>query len=259
MNIEIVEALDKLNSWVRSKSYRHGAYSGARRMVYFMKKEVLWHGFDLKMEHRGIVVAVRCRDCGGSGRYVDSYGCRYDHCWACNSSGTACLQFIETKIEDQITWHTPREQFPWHWEGDYQIEVGYAPNQNGNDLEPWEAAQYLNRTEPCFRRPHDYTTSWSCTAFNDFNYCLWVGRTEETCEFCGRVDQGFGMGYCCTRNRIGWAAHACRECDKKLSNRHGKPSIFEQFAFPYTLTAHPEIQRWMERHYSTNKGASHES
>lgn len=242
MTIEAIEALDRLNSWVRSKSFR----SGARRMIYHMKSDVLWCS-NLPMEHRGIIVAVKCRDCGGTGRYRDWGGNLLDHCRACNSTGTAKLRFIETKIAERIVWHTPAEKYPRGWEGGFEIEMSYAPNQIGNDLEISEAARLLNLAEPCFPRPHDCCTEYG--EFNDFNYSLYVGRTDpEICSLCGTMNDR-QYGYSVTRNHIEWSDFACVKCEKDFEKKNGGiVSIFKAFALPQHLVSHPEIQRWMDRH-----------
>lgn len=236
----LVAAVDRLNCWARSHSGR--AASG---MIYYMKTEILRRS-DLPMEHRGIVVAVKCRDCGGSGKYSNGRE-SFDHCRACYNSGRAQLQFVETMIEPNIRWHTPRFKFPKVYDEGFTLTFDWCPNQPGMELEPWVAARLLNLAEPCFARPGPRWTSYG-EEYDIFKYSLNVGKVAEACEFCGCKEKW--RHYHLQRRGIEWGTSACGSCAEKYAKGKdfGQRSIFDAFAFPISLTAHPEIQRWMDRH-----------
>lgn len=107
--IEIPEpiwAMDRLNSWLRSGSARRAAYGSLHRAIYFLKREAIeWADANLECLHSTVKVKTKCRACGGTGRYVDSYH-EWPHCRACNSRGTLALAFVQTIIRRGPVWHT---------------------------------------------------------------------------------------------------------------------------------------------------------
>src|ERR1700758_5624372 len=111
--IQAMHAIDRLNSWVRSKSYSEGSTGGPRRAVYHMKRQaiVAAHRLSIPQNHMLIESVTQCRDCSGSGRYLPWWGGPLDHCYRCNSTGQARLRFIVSEY-DGIRWHTPEHEFP---------------------------------------------------------------------------------------------------------------------------------------------------
>lgn len=77
-----LRAVNYLNSWVRSDSYRHAVLSRqSRHAVYHLKRYAIEAAQNAGMAtHRRVGMVATCRDCGGSGRYYDSYGYEHDHC-----------------------------------------------------------------------------------------------------------------------------------------------------------------------------------
>jgi hypothetical protein len=247
-------AMSRLNSWVRSPSFRSGFYGEPRRAIYFLKRQAIeWADANLRCMHSVVKTKTTCRDCGGDGKYIDSYGYQWDHCRACNNRGTLSLIFVQSIIsnvasrENSLVWHTPYLKFyirhkpgP-HWELARWTE--WRVNEPGKDLTPAEAARDLNICESFWpdRRGAWESSEWG--TFYHFDYRLYVGKTERKCSFCGGEPQLGSFGV--TRGTIQWSDHACKPCETRLKVNG---SIFEQFPVPEHLTSDSEIQLWMRRH-----------
>lgn len=259
-------ALDTLNSWARSDSYRRMYYYGPRNAVYWMKNSALRLAFRLGMaEWRPIRVEVECRQCHGTGDYDDSMGYHWHHCRACDSTGRVSLRFLETTIGGRFRWHTPSMRVPWevsdrisppnpdnlprlrYWWEDAQPVDDWTPNQPGKDLTIEEHAELLCIAETTFiDRPR---TSYRVRGWDDdarvdapFNYRLYVGELPRVCFRCGSQDVPVG-GCRTSRCTISWNVHACKACEADLGS-----AIWDAFPYPDALLAPPSIQRWREMH-----------
>lgn len=258
-----LEALDRLNSYVRSPAYRAHYFlaNGPRRAVYEMKRTALevTHAAGIAT-HRRIVVKVRCRDCGGTGRYVDRDGQEYDHCYACDNGGSAILRFIESTLAERFVWHTPfgsepqaiRTLFPSRmdlcmeeWEASWEPASDWDPNRPGQDLTPVEAAEALLLAEDAFPPAVRKRARYDSRVDEEENYYrtwrLFVGNTETLCNFCKATEGlvGFSPGV----GRIRWHAYVCRDCSKA----HGV-EMFTQTPCPPDFLDSEPIRRWIERH-----------
>jgi hypothetical protein len=246
---ESMLAMSRLNSWVRSPSFR--SFGGPRNAIYFLKRQALdWADSHFRCLHSTVITLTTCRGCAGTGKYTDSYGHTFDHCRACSNRGTLSLLFVQTLIEDKMVWHTPWMKFyirgksaspPYNlarWTDDWKV------NEPGKDLTPAEAARDLNTVE-CFWP--DRQGAWTSNDFGmffHFDYRLHVGATERKCTFCGstEVQGSFGV----TRETVQWSDHCCRSCESIVRGTHG--NVFDAFPLPWHLLRDPQIELWMARH-----------
>ena len=251
-----IAAVDRLNSWVRSKSYGH---SSAKKMVYHMKDQAISAALKAGMARaRGIKVVVTCRDCGGSGRYIDGYGDRKPHCRQCDSNGKHWLRFIETSFTPfelvlgfTITprWHTPWMNClyrPCQYE-ECTIVEDWQPNTPGADMAIDDVCRCLITAERVFpdKPPPDYNEY----AADPMNYALYLGRTDETrCSLCGgHAEQ---CGYVVSRRRLVWTDNACGLC-RSLWNKDAE--IFEKFPWPMSLLQGEHVREWLRLHSVIDK------
>jgi hypothetical protein len=220
--------MDRLNSWVRSKSFRGHLSSGTlRRRIYEMKSEALrLADREFRCVHRSFETLTTCRSCGGSGQYLDWNGHTWPHCRACMSKGVVRLDFVETRIFpdparkplvclmgnlpkhllDQfrgwrseplsdtpvLTWISPRFSFPFPQSkisGETTLP-NWTVNLPGEDLTPNEVARDLLLCESVFPKGFAYREcrSW-CECTG--HYKLYVGKETERCAHC---DIPFDLG-----------------------------------------------------------------
>ncbi len=248
-----IRAIALLNSWVRSPSYRD---STAKNFVYNLKNQAVKRVHDDGLsETRTIKVKTTCRQCGGSGEYVDSYGIKWPHCRACYSSGVVALLFVETTIKvkhgplDCIRWHTPYLKHPLAT-GDMGLnaveDTQWQPNQLGESLPINEVCKCLMVAEAEFKdrpplRYEDYGT------FDPCNYQLDFGdRPNFSCGICGRTTASTGCNYAVGSKRIIWHDRACQTCDVFYSHIGG--SIFERFSYPMDLFKDDNVLKWIRTH-----------
>lgn len=240
---KVIAAMSRLNSWVRSESFRHGI-SGPRAAIYAYKSEIIRHAVDggCRVEVRRIVSAVKCRDCGGSGRYVDQYERVHPSCRACRGSGTAKLEFAETKFTDGPCWHTPLSHWPSCGVNAYEMTAevdSFTPNQVGQDLKIAAAADDLLTVERfldeagTLHRLRRYRPS-------DMDYRLHLGKSPRRCAFCGSRAflPKYGTYSITSFKHVAWQAHAHDSCFK-----------VNGWAFPFNppgVIADPRIQAWMK-------------
>lgn len=251
-----IDALDHLNSFVRSNAHRDYALSSPRRYIYLAKSWAVKAIYELKLPQSftHVQVTLQCRDCAGTGRYVDDYGYKHDHCWKCSSTGWVTLKFIETFVDISrkvVRWHTPIEHYPIYEDTDeerYPYRVTHwQPNQPGKDLAPWEVAQYLNVVHGYFdfRFQQRHNIRLSIRDGEAYNYKLYVGSTDpRACSLCKAPARPIRI--CMSRHNIAWHDYTCTECDTKM--RQEKRSSNDVLALPAFLITHPEIQRWIQFH-----------
>lgn len=245
---QVINAIDKLNSYVRSTSYKSHHISGPLGAVYEMKRWAMIAAKEqgLDWQHRFIYSAVICRNCEGTGNYNNSYSdddLFYEECRTCSGTGTAHLYFIETTIDigRSVKWHTPRHKFPFYATGidastgDYIKEKNWTPNYPGHELTSIEVAQYLNIAEEYFEEKikedlkYDHFT---------FKYCLYIGETEkEICSLCGAA--ALPGAQVVTRFKLYWRDHCCKQC-------HQHFDVFQRFSLPQYLI-NEDIKKWMDR------------
>lgn len=255
----VIHALDGLNSWVRSPGYRndYSFSSGPLHAVYFYKGLAIKRAYDLLPKGtRRVKSAVKCRGCGGTGRYVDSCGYEFDHCYDCHNTGRVTLYFIETEFGCGVRWHTPREKFPyglfpsdWRYDDEAFEETNWTPNQPGKDLTLEEVCRRLNIVETYFTerpKPHHWTADWGSGTRDDAKYMLHVGETDSRkCAFCDRTPKPHR--WCARRGRFGWHDHCCEECEQRSKAEFR--SAFDAFPFPEYLLDGEEMRKWMRRNF----------
>lgn len=160
-------ALDRLNSWVRTREpFCLAPRDCLKPVIYWTKTNAIldvskrWH-----IGLRRVMVKKPCRKCDGTGIWApmqwggweedtyEEYRANYGKpCWTCQARGTVHLKFIETTI-GPLRWHTPAEKwysssldvylpFKTYWEqhdrGDSWFEEetnGWEPNQPGRPLQ----------------------------------------------------------------------------------------------------------------------------
>lgn len=162
-----VLALDRLNSWLRSKRPLWcSVQSSLKPVIYWTKTQAIldlskhWH-----IGMRRVMVKKPCRRCDGTGYWIswfdegpsrflpeemsyDEYRANYgERCRGCKGTGTATLKFIETTI-GPVRWHTPADKwymssldvyvpFPSYYpdgEEHYELANGWEPEQPGRPL-----------------------------------------------------------------------------------------------------------------------------
>lgn len=246
----VIAALDRLNSWVRS---REGQTFKPRRAVYWWKRRALEQAdaAGLIDDVRFVSTLVSCRTCGGTGVYDDGWsepGWEED-CRRCGGFGSFRLYFVETRL-DGVRWHTPHGNWPLYRRypsprvEDFEEIEGWHPNAEGRALEPWEVAGALNLVEPAFLPeplPKYFTGE---SAYGHFSFPLYLGETDaRRCAFCHAAADGSRSVV--VRSRAEWLDHACRRCEERFDRLGG--GLFARFPFPVYLAGHPEIRAWLER------------
>lgn len=281
--LDVLTAIDRLNSWVRSESYRHGLWhSTLTRRIYEMKSAAIERAHrELVCTHRLIETLATCRDCGGDGRYVDTGGQEFDHCHACSNTGRVRLQFVETRIYDRnrhpdpaiaaremVTgavgfpilhaWHTPRMRF-YNRSFDLPQEIGtdvtWSVNQPGRDLTVDEAARDLLLCEPVFppRYRHDqYCDDWECRCTD--RYVLYLGEVTNCCAHCGADLSGFaadartdagGMQVNRLGKKIGRVDFTVAACAACYEARRWHAITLFDVALPPQLVAPQHVAEWV--------------
>ena len=256
---ESIWAMDRLNSWLRSPSARRGLYGSPYRAIYFLKREAIqWADANLACFHSAVKVKAKCRDCSGTGRYVDSYGYEWPHCRACDNRGSLSLEFVQTIIRGGPVWHTPWLKFCVHRGRPHTshfvnvprdlirwVDDEWSVHQLGRDLTPEEVARDLNTIEGFWtNRPRPYYTDYG-GPFDDFKYKLYVGTTDPSvCSLCGdRANENYTYGV--SRGCIQWSDHACKTCGNLHRN---SVKIFELFSTPKILLRSEHVHQFIERH-----------
>lgn len=250
----LLPRLDAMNSFVRSEAHRrHWYVCGLARVVYHYKREALRELKQLQLAtHRLVSVRTKCRDCGGSGCYTDSYGHTHDHCWLCGNKGRVTLRFVESTLYGGIVWHTP-ERDAWHFHGstcgtDPTPVENWTVHQVGKDLTPSQVATHMNAIEAAFTtRPR---AAYQCYGGPDCSphetYRLWIGEpSRDVCLICGNRDGAPHCGHGVSTGRLCWTAPACKKCRDEAEGAE----IFDilSLLLPAEFKT-PEILEWAARH-----------
>lgn len=249
--IAVLPQLDAMNSFVRSDAHRESWTNGLTKVVYHYKREALRELTSMQAaSHRLISIIVKCRDCGGSGRYTDGNGYTHDHCWDCANKGRVKLRFIESTLPGPITWHSP-ERDSWSFtrlstaEMTEHAVADWTVHQKGNDLTPAQVAANMNAIEAVFtNRPRDAYNYQERSLHH--TYTIYVGCSEsDVCLICGGPSDRKYRGHLVRTGRLHWHGTACKKCDEQA---HGA-EIFETLSrlMPAEFLT-PEVRAWAERH-----------
>jgi hypothetical protein len=264
--VAVLEAIDRLNSWVRSESAR-GWWSSPRYAVYDWKNWFIDLAIRVgRAKLSAIHLMLNCRACGGDGIFVYDDGEKAP-CRKCGKSGHVNLEFLVSEIEGFV-WHTPRNR-TWKfglldgvWAG-AKLSMDWEPNAKGRDLELWQVAECLNVCEEAVARgelckPGSHSSGgygWDDEyEVSHGNYKIHVSNSteREVCELCGhravpKGDRGGtdGMWHGIITNYVSWSAWACDECQVNYKGSE----IFTALKLhpPLEQLAHPEIQAWLRR------------
>lgn len=256
--------VDRLNSWVRSESYRRILLGGPKKTIYWLKRKALIAAHEAGLcEHRKIRVEIACRTCGGTGVWQsydpDGYS---ERCNKCNGRGEVKLYFLETRIHGRTCWHTPQHQVPhalyrglpsWldcsletSYDDLWELETDWRPNQSGGDMEPHEVAKAFCEAEAVFSLPEVRRGyGYSVDEVKDIrHYRLFVGRTD-LCHVCLEpAPQSINIGM--RWQGVQWTERCCDDCWERRQKRGIR--VDEPRTPPAALIAHPDIQRWIELH-----------
>lgn len=241
---EKLESLDALNSWVRSKSF-YGPLNTPRKRIYEAKRMALNDATRLLgAKHYRIEVPTKCRDCGGTGKYEDSWGRKFDHCYRCCSAGQVRLEFIESHLTENICWHTPRERAYELWNA-ADSELSWAssdwggPNQAGRDLTPDEAAKHLLVIDQAWpvRYPNSHGHCFEHCDCTD-RYSLYLGRWNHYCAHCKGLEPKYGFHK--RVGRVEFMLEACKECYEKRPGLE----LFDA-PMPWEMIQPPNIMAWV--------------
>lgn len=241
-----IQAMDRLNSWVRSKSFRHGL-SGMtlQRHIYRAKGDAIRSAHSqYEISHRPFTFLAKCRSCNGTGVFTHEYcyGSEADTspCRTCSRSGVVRLDFVETRIwlEAPICWHSPRHSFPL---SPYVLGVEtnpgeWTPNQPGREMTPDEAARDLLLIDEQWP-----VSRW--VSFHDRFYELYIGESVETCAHCG-VGILPGDHRCGShRSNVGFTFAACDRCRKAMTTE----ALFNVQVPQQLIDTQPNVQAWMRQ------------
>ena len=252
----IIAAVDLLNSYVRAPDARLGTH--LREAIYRYKNAAIATAVNAdQAECRRIVTTVKCRDCGGSGRYVDSWGHEHDHCRACRSSGKAELQFIVTRfLPDGPAWHTPLIRWPLckvrSTELPFEVD-SYQPNPPGRPAAIEQVAAALVDVERWFCYSGDVvhnaweTGTWYDDRFGVRAYRYWVdyaldlGRmSAQACCWCETPLKENACGYAIHTGCLEWTDYLCDACHAKHGWHAPVPKMIDLCA--------PALWQWLVEH-----------
>jgi hypothetical protein len=255
---DLVRALGRLNGHAR-------AYGNGKRAIYAYKMLAAAVALTLDGAKAELVQWTgQCGHCGGTGRYVDSYGEKWPHCRQCASTGTVTLKFVETVLFDGQVWH-----HPWKydsgielaeiagivkWDGHsagwiprepvfWNVGGGWAPQQPGERLVPDEAADLLNTVEAWVLAsvlPQGDKLHWIRErALREMRgYVLDLGRVGLRCWYCESPEIHVGLGR--PGPPFAWSAAVCRE-HSNLS-----PAEWPNVLPEWMMT--PPLVEWKRRH-----------
>ena len=255
--ISALEAVDRLNSWVRSPSFFRGlAAEGLRRRIYAIKGQAIQraHGV-LACTYHPLTTLATCRDCAGTGKYTDSYGTTYPHCRACGNSGVVRLHFVDTLIafyplyKDlnpawHVHWHSPRDRWPLRSDllGTEITDVDWKVNQPGKDLTVNEAARDLLLCDETFPGRHCFGGRCSCAAC----YRLHIGRVEDRCAHCGATVTQEQANHGRLGARSGRAEFTCVACPACYQAKGNSAALFA-VGLPPELLEPEHVRAWVEK------------
>lgn len=250
---QMIAALDRLNSWVRSDAYRDWEDRGPKKAIYNCKRRAQTYlSSHYNVQSRYLQLMVKCRRCV-DGIFIDWNGQERGHCWRCSGSGLKRLIFIEQQF-DRYCWHTPVDELttiPSHVL--IEIETEWTPNQPGRAFSREQAVVDLNTIETYW---HNAISSEVLAHYHyppaEFFYFLFLGKTPLRCSLCGATDNLKTESYRVRRNLLRWTDHACHHCHDHYADRLARAvdyesSIFECFPVPEDLLT-PADRDWLTRH-----------
>jgi hypothetical protein len=240
---EVINAMSRLNSFVRSESFGYHYSSQMRYIIYGHKDHLINAAISAGMaSQRLIAVKSKCRTCHGTGMYDHwRYNGGDEGCWTCRGTGKVMLYFSETTLPGGIVFHTPIHSVPT---GELvTIESGWKPNQRGKDLTPAELAEALNIIEAWRYVGDEFPRQFEMSGYTDsyapFYYRLHVGRVEG-CLWCGVPAPRIAHQY---TKLLEWEYGICDACRV----RYAFTTHLWQQEPPGILIAHAPIREWLRR------------
>lgn len=177
-----LHAIDRLNSWRRSKPSGHfisGSRTILKPIIYWVKKHAILHAARQipGVKFQRLKVKVKCQHCHKGDYYPDWFDEEHHKplvCNRCDGQGNATLRFIGTTIGD-IKWHTPLHEFesssldhyipfPVRYPGTFEIladdlwtaDAGWAPHKPGRDLSLSDVERDLHLMRRAFTKDTDF-------------------------------------------------------------------------------------------------------
>jgi hypothetical protein len=153
-----VEAMDRLNSYVRSTDCRAKYYTSLHDVIYTAKGYVIRAAHDQGLaSHRRVHAFGKCRRCGGSGVYRRYPSSGEADCRFCDD-GHVRLDFVETTISidsRRFVWHSPIGRFVARLSlavvGPLStFSTDWQPNQPGKEIPLSDLARDLNLIEQAY-------------------------------------------------------------------------------------------------------------
>jgi hypothetical protein len=242
INQEVVNAMSRLNSFVRSETFRYHHSSQMRGIIYGHKDYLIAAALKAGMaSQRLIAVKSKCRRCDGSGIYGSwRYDSDDEGCWTCGGTGKVTLYFRETTLPGGIIFHSPIFSVP---SGELAtFETGWKPNQTGKDLTPAELADALNVVES-WRYGDEFPRQFEMSGYSEYSapfyYRLYIGGMTG-CLWCGAPCAQTAHQY---TKLVEWGYGVCDTCRIKYAFlKH----LWQQEP-PSVLIAHAPIREWLRR------------
>lgn len=267
--LTIMPAIARLNCWARLAFADQLDMHEMPQRIYGWKRSAIAAAMKLGMATQRIVAVPRsCKTCKGTGEYRwenwnDEYDVRFEDCRRCAASGQVVLRFVESRIADRWTFHTPRPK----WDlgvftpEDFEAATGdtdWTPEQPGAPLGRLELIRLINQIETVIlagRQPEARMGSAT-------EYTLHMGELPF-CWICGALNVRYSHDI--WRGSIGlrWKAGVCDACEitgegvarppvwpmnlHPLRNeRDNFPAWHDRAPLP-PMAHTPEVREWLER------------
>jgi hypothetical protein len=253
-------AVSALNAFARTNTVRQS--DGLKSQIYALKREAIIRArAEFATIERDITVSVKCRKCGGSGKWTSYHTYsrdvrNYGSCWGCGGSGKVTLHFREThigatlanmawpplmidgKLVGDVCWHTPISQSEACETP--SAETNWHPLLPGKELTVDEVCAALNVAEEEL-----------CTLPRE--YRLNIGCGVEFCGICGGNE--VKEWHWINRGLLSWSGAACQSCMdhyRSLSKDYGPNLIFKKLPLPETILT-PNVMAWCDRRGGVKK------
>jgi hypothetical protein len=248
-DVPTLQALIALNSWTRSDAAHRSGTFRLQRVIYRYKGSALVAYLQARVDLSPVPVYVTavCRDCGGSGLYVDEWGYQHGHCWRCRDGGFVRLEFVQTTLPNGAIWHTPRDPLKCPSallravQGvESHMSEAWDVGRKGHSLSFPDLAAALNLVEDWHG---DVPERHIIKMWDDWDvhyYRLPLGIRAQTCAFCDGELAPDPARYLASDLLLSWGDWCCASCSKKYAPH------FPPFAVPVDLLSDAAVQ-WLKR------------